>query len=512
MSILRIVSRSGLLVTSVLALSREARAANTEIGTAAELEAQVATLKAGDTLTLRGGTYSMSKRFLLTVKGTAAAPIVIQGKAGERAIITRADEAENTVNVDASEYLTLRSLDIKGGSACMAIGNSNFITIESSEIYNCGDVAIAANRGGTMKGFVIRKNHIHDTNGTGEGMYLGCNDASCTLNDSIIERNYVHHTDSATVEQGDGIEVKKGSTNNMIRDNVIHNTKYPCITTYSTTTGVNTFERNAMWKCGDHGIQATADVVIRNNIILSAVSEGIRLQTGAAGTPKNAIIINNTVIKVGGTAIRIDAPTGPVTVANNAIYATAEALRLLGGTATIKNNVGKGSIQGFTDGFTATGNLTTDFIAANESGTVPNNVFPKIMGALVSKSDASLQPSEDFDGTPRAGSSDVGAYKYDASGMPKWPLAAAFKGIMDGAGPGGSDAGTSSGGIGSSGGGASSGGVGSGGGGTPMPVTNKDDSGCGCHQSRSTSGSENAAALGLFALLELAVRRRQSAR
>jgi hypothetical protein len=294
-----------------LAVTSPALAVDIDVATVDEFNAKIASVKPGDALVLKGGTYSFAGRLLLSLKGTAAQPITIRSKTGERAIITRPDAAQNTIDMNGAEYLKLQGLEIKGGSACLAIGNSNYITIEENEIHECGDVGIAANRAGQMKGFVIRRNNIHHTHGTGEGMYLGGNDGlSCTVNDSLIELNWVHDLNTAGIEQGDGIEVKKNSTGNTVRDNVIHDTNYPCITTYSTLSGVNTFERNVVWKCGDHGIQATADVVIRNNIVLSAVTEGIRLQTGAAGSPKNAVIVNNTILKAAGTAIRIDSTVG----------------------------------------------------------------------------------------------------------------------------------------------------------------------------------------------------------
>ena len=51
--------------------------------------------------------------------------------------------------------------------------DSDFITIEECEIHDTGDVAISANAGGTYEGLRILRNHIHHTNGTGEGLYLG---------------------------------------------------------------------------------------------------------------------------------------------------------------------------------------------------------------------------------------------------------------------------------------------------------------------------------------------------
>jgi MYXO-CTERM domain-containing protein len=495
-----------------LAVTSPALAVDIEVTTVADFNSKLATVKPGDSLILKGGTYSFAGRLLLTLKGTAAQPITIRSKTGERAIITRADAAQNTIDMDGAEYLKLQGLEIKGGSACLAIGNSNFITLEENEIHECGDVAIAANRAGNMKGFVIRKNNIHHTHGTGEGMYLGANDGtSCTFNDGLIELNWVHELNTVGIEQGDGIEVKKNSTGNIVRDNVVHDTNYPCITTYSTLTGVNTFERNVLWKCGDHGIQATADVVIRNNIVLSAVSDGIRLQAGAAGSPKNAVIVNNTILKADGNAVRIDSTVGPVTLANNAIYGGALALDLRGGTVTAKNNVGIGSTQGAgaAAAFNATGSLANDFIMASMSGTVPNDVFPKAGGALVGKGDAALQPMDDFDGTSRAGSSDVGAYKFDPSGKPKWPLAASIKNIMNGAGPGDGGASSSGGSGGSGGAGSSSGGVGTSSGVAGTPAAGSDSSsGCGC---RSVESDRSPCGVALFGIALLWHRRRARA-
>jgi Right handed beta helix region len=340
------------LASTFFALPRLAHAASVEVGTAAEVEAKLPTLKPGDELVLRGGTYSFATKSTVSVKGTKAAPIVIRGKAGERAIWTRADDAQNTLNVEGAEYLTFRGFEVKGGSACMAIGNSQGITIEEMEIDACGDVAIAANRGGKQKGFTVRKNHIHDTNGTGEGMYFGCNDGSCTVEDSLIELNYVHNL--LNVEQGDGIELKPGSANNIVRDNVVHDTKYPCFTSYAHPGKMpNIIERNLFFACGDHGIQLTADAVVKNNIVLSAAADGIRAKSHPSGGIGNLTIVHNTVIKAADTAIRIDAPTGPVVLANNAIYALAGiAIRLGGATGvTVLGNAGIGTSEGIGGGY-----------------------------------------------------------------------------------------------------------------------------------------------------------------
>lgn len=40
---------------------------------------------------------------------------------------------------------------------------------------------------------------------------------------------HIHHINGASVSQGDGIELKEGCYNNVIRDNVFHHTDYPCL-------------------------------------------------------------------------------------------------------------------------------------------------------------------------------------------------------------------------------------------------------------------------------------------
>ena len=42
-------------------------------------------------------------------------------------------------------------------------------------------------------------------------MYLGCNHDFCRVENSLIDGNYIHHTNGPTITQGDGIELKKAA-------------------------------------------------------------------------------------------------------------------------------------------------------------------------------------------------------------------------------------------------------------------------------------------------------------
>ena len=507
---------SAIFALALLARPLSAKADIIEIGPADDLVATVGTLLPGDELVLAGGTYNLTQRFSINVSGESAMPIVIRAKDGEVPIITRPDAGENTINIEDATYVELRGIEVVGGSHGIRISASSFITIEGCHVHDTGDVGISANvNGSDYEGLQLISNHIHDTNNTGEGMYLGCNSNACQMHDSLIAGNYIHHTNGPTIEQGDGIEVKEGSYANIIRDNVIHDTNYPCIISYSTVGNgaPNVIERNAMWGCGDHGIQSAADVVIRNNIILSAASDGIRNQPHQAGDPSNIVIAHNTVIKAAGDAIRSDGIVGEVTIANNAIYAqSGNAIRVAGdlGAVTITGNVGIGSLDGAGAGFDPGGNITSDFIGASFSGAPPNDVFPAVGSLLVGAANATQLVSDDFNGTPRAGALDAGAYKFDPAGNPGWTLTPGPKSDVP-AGEGGSgEGGAAAQGGGSSQGGAGSGNADAGGNGEGGGDGEGSEDGCSCRTA--DTSRDGGGWLALLALGALARGRRGAPR
>jgi len=265
-----------IILLSLFVASPMAVADTQEISPSDDLRAAIAALSPGDVLLLAGGTYSLNSRFNISVTGTEDEPISIRSKDGEQALIEMNTGSHNILEVQDSRYLQIKNIQFTGGSHGIRLMNSDFITIEGCEIFETGDVAISANAGGTYEGLVIRGNHIHHTNGTGEGMYLGCNNDACRVMNSLIERNYIHHTNRPSVEQGDGIEIKEGSSGNVVRHNVIHDTNYPGILTYSTVGNgpANIIEGNVIWNTNDFAIQSAADSIIRNNIILGESYRG----------------------------------------------------------------------------------------------------------------------------------------------------------------------------------------------------------------------------------------------
>lgn len=409
-----------------------------------EFENIANTLQPGDELVLHGGTYSQNCRRAITVNGTAANPIIIRAAAGESPLVTRPTnqiDSQNNIEVVNSSYIVIRGLRFQGGSSGVRFIGGHHITLEDSEIFDTGNNAIAMNSG-NYDAFVIRRNHIHHTglsiSGTteGEGMYVGCNNNTCRVTNSLIEGNYIHHLRATSDGGNDGIEVKVGSYGNIIRNNVIHDTnigrQYPCIFVYGGGSALNVVEGNAMWNCGE-AIQVVADAVIRNNIILNS-DVGITAAPHAqVSQVRNVTIVNNTIYGHSQCLyIRWSSATSMI-LANNAVYCPAgsgiDASGIGGSGVTVRSNYIEGSLSGATidnTRFFSGGSAASAFI--NPSAF---DLWPRPTSVLIGSGDLSLVPPLDFNETTRSAPYDVGAYETEGlSTNPGWRIAPEFKQIV----------------------------------------------------------------------------------
>jgi len=366
-------------------------------------------LEPGDELVLEAGTYSDPRRLQITQRGTKEKPIIIRAAKGAKVIIKRPDARQNSINLAGCQYLIIKGIEITGGDAAIRIGKrgehpAKFITIENLHIHHIGGVAITANYPGEIyEGLTFRHNHIHHTGGHGEAFYLGSNnkpDGSTNgyVFNCVVENNYIHDLKGGTVSQGDGIELKDGSYGNIIRDNVIHDTNYPGIIVYDTDgKAPNIIERNAIWNTGDHGIQAAADAIIRNNVIFDTKGEGIHCRNHQSAIVGNLTIVHNTILTK--TPIRIVAPkqfSGKVVVANNAF----------GGNPRIPSSPEISSV-------------------ANVTGI--KEKFPSSGSKCIGAAEPTHIAKDDFNGKRREGSRDVGAYRFSTKGNGGWKFGKGFK-------------------------------------------------------------------------------------
>ena len=432
-------------------------------------------LQPGDQVILADGMYVTADDKMLNIAhvGTAAQPIVIRAADGETPVITRntygafndyyQNLQHNVINMRGAQYVTLRGLQITGGNWAIRIGSktdmvyinpahpmgnilrpAKNITVEYCDIHHVHNTAISANFPGDLyEDLVFRHNEISYTARYGESFYLGnYDDATSTIfavaRNCVIENNYLHdqvwvgswYQDPAVSYHGTGVQFKDGSYNNIIRDNVIHYTKYPAIlvsgatpTPFSAgdTIGPNLIERNVIWEISKapsditgQGIQCAADVTLRNNIIYAP--QPLRIQTHQLSTPHAIQVINNTLVSTGSdTLIIANTPIGAILIANNALYRGPNRTDVITGGGSGSSWVTKVANVAIPD-------LTAALV--NPAGL---DFFPTAGSPLRNAASATYQSFDDFNKMVRNSDLTAGAYAYNAAGNPGWTIAPAFK-------------------------------------------------------------------------------------
>lgn len=406
-------------------------------------------LRPGDEVVLSPGVYRDARRLVIGHRGTAEQPVVIRAGGSSPAVLHRPDARQNSINIVGAQHLILSGIEITGGSSGIRLMKSDrhacrFVTIREMHIHHVGGPAVTANSpGNAYQGLIFRRNHVHHTAGHGEGFYLGSNndaDGKTTgyMFDSLVEGNYIHDLNGPSISQGDGIEIKDGSYNNVVRDNVIHDTNYPGVIVYGTDgNAANLIERNVIWNSGDHGIQAAAEAIIRNNVVFGCGGDGIHSHTHQSARVGNLRILHNTVLcdSPGGSAVRISLAedarlTGPVVIANNALYASNAgfALRIpeaekSGPDVKLAGNAGCGTVEGLP-------RRVSEAVwnpAGQRDRDLDSGCRPTIGSTLLGRAIGEFTVADDFDAMLRGANRDVGAYLYHPAGHSGWTIKPGFK-------------------------------------------------------------------------------------
>jgi hypothetical protein len=387
-----------------------------------EFERVANSLQPGDELVLAGGVYSQTGRRALTVQGTPEKPITIRAAENQEPELTRPVGSRRYNNIEFVDccHVVIRGLHFRGGSSGVRFIRGHHVTFENCEICQTTNNALTMNSG-NCDAFIIRNNHIHHTglreNGTteGEGMYIGCHDGSCITTSSLIEGNHVHHLRGVGSGGNDGIEVKYGSYNNTIRNNVVHDTnlgtRYPGIFVYGGGPGVNIVEGNRIWNAGE-GIQVVSDAVIRNNVIFDCLVSGITAGPHAAVPHvRNVRIVNNTIVNHPvGVRMRWAKATDMV-FANNAVHCPGTTALDASGADMhrLSANFISGRLVGVNldaSRWVEGGALADVFVDPAE-----HDYRLKSDSVLVGRADPAFAPPLDFTGAARQTPFDVGAYE-----------------------------------------------------------------------------------------------------
>jgi len=389
-------------------------------------------LQPGDILNLAAGTYSVSGRWGATLQGTVSNPIVIRRAPSATGVVNFVrQDTQNIIDISNSYNFRFENIQFSMGSGCPngcrgirlgpgnvynAIFDSLTISKPSASGFNANDA------GASYYNITLKNSIIRDTSATGECVYVGCNQDACQFYNSLIDRNYCFNTLATTSSQvGSGIQVKTGSYNNIISNNVVYKTKGVGILLYDDYgRGRNIIEGNIITEAGNHGIQVSAGAIVRNNIVVSATLSCIGLienQLQSGQVVRNVDIIHNTITGAGEACLRINgnAPTN-IKVGNNALFCSGKRVTQGAGAltagVTYANNIGAGTNAPST-GYTAA--VITNAVV-NPSGL---NFYPKTGGPLIGAGSSAYTTAKDFNTLPRSTTSvTVGAYQYSTASNP----------------------------------------------------------------------------------------------
>lgn len=372
---------------------------------------KVESLKPGERLEVGDGVWSIVPLWGIDLIGTPTAPIWVVAAPGTKPVIKRPDTHTTVINIGLggkSRFFALQGFEIEAGANGVKLLDCRDIWIDSNTIHDCNGVGVSSNSHDNQR-IHITRNEIYHTGNTGEGMYLGANHGAHIFSEGVIAQNYVHDTGGW---QADGIELKQGSWGNLIADNVVHSTFYPCILVYGTD-GMprNIVERNVMYDAVDHVLQVQGEAIVRNNLMMNG-KHGFHSHDHQ-GQTRDLEFVNNTIIndKTGAYMTSWNNRPGMV-FANNAVYSLAEAVIWNGGGAngvTRVGNVRFGPVYGANQdqGFVE-GQGLSDFVDVSWDST-KRDAVPAIGSVLRNAATTTWAPLDDLHARQRNATPETGA-------------------------------------------------------------------------------------------------------
>lgn len=445
------------LVTQHL-LATEYRATNVS-----QLQSYTTQLKAGDTLVVAPGTYTLGSWSINGLTGNSNQWITI--KAEGKVIIQGTSTGSNVVSLRNSRYLNFIGFEITSttspdagidGIKFESNAPSSYINFENLYIHHVSGNGICIMADGCS--FVtVRNSEI--SYATTCGIYWGFA-KKYIVHDVLVANNYIHHCppDSSS-STGYGIQFKGESYRGRFINNVLHDvggsSRSGLIVYYGRTyeqgdnpEDINIVRGNVLWNCRSEGITAMSDALIENNIVFDA-DVGINIQTykesgmSVANYVENLTIRNNTIFRCTTSCLTIPSSAWNsvgtnVNVTGNAAYQTTTSKRAISGTGGsqqvhIAGNIYYGTSQ-LVRGVAA-GNGLNDFQNVAASTQIPNlNFYPVANSPLLNRVDLPVDwPTQDFNGSPRPNDNlaDAGAYEYVVPDNPGWVINGEYKPPID---------------------------------------------------------------------------------
>lgn len=414
-----------------------AMGASVELSPGDDVGTLTSSLSAGDELVFNAGTYTLEGRLTWSGLGTEEAPIVLRAAEGAE-VILEGGFNDYLAMVEDSSWLEVRGLIFQGTAdreedaspGGLRVHDSTQVVVSDNRFHDLNRTALYLS--GDNSQVTVQHNEMHDLI-RGNGIYVGCSDASCWTQDSTFALNWIHDLES---ENEYGMVFEHGSQGNYILDNVLNNIAYRGMVLGSTELGpANVVEGNAIWSVAHSALRVYGAAQVRNNVLFNCGSNGIVSDNPNRDTFQDQVITHNTIVDTEGYGIRIedwDEATGMV-LANNvvsnpigrALYAEEDTITE---AAYVSNNVVTGLVENLDllAGHFIAGNGQADFMDA-----AAWDFYPTGTSALLNTADPAGDawvPEFDFSGAVRDGASpDVGAFERDGASNPGWAIQEGFK-------------------------------------------------------------------------------------
>jgi hypothetical protein len=420
----------GLVVALVLS-NPSGLAATVTVNPGDDLGALTASLQQGDIITFNDGTYVLEGTLYWTGTGTEEAPIVFEPAEGATVILQRVGGGWAVVLEDSS-WVQIRGLTFEGGGLALSGGLNTHVTVEDCVFHAMPGYGIRIQSDAQF--LLLEHNHIYDIEDA-TGIYAGCNDTSCWVQDSVIAGNQVHRIGG---DWNTGIYLGNGSHSNVVRDNVIYNVPYLGLRLGSTEFAPpNVADGNVVWGVAGDAMNVDGAALVQNNLIFGVDGYGIRASSNDREAFENVALIFNTIVNTRAYGIRTDGwpDRDDMVLANNVVAnPTGVALDYRWGNATDTDNHVVGNVFSgyvsvdptlFPDWYVA-GAGHYDFVDVDGFDFYPS-ADSTLIGAA-DDSEASLVPVTDFNGMERPlAAPDVGAYEWRGFRNPGWRVGPGFK-------------------------------------------------------------------------------------
>ncbi|GLY28664.1 RICIN domain-containing protein [Kineosporia sp. NBRC 101731] len=261
-------------------------AAGTKAAPYATIAKALSSVKAGQTIVLRGGTYKPTATLKPATSGTSSQRIIIGSYTGENAVIDGSKISSDswTWNQTAS-YMTVQDLEVKN-----ALNHPVVCT--------------------SCAGVIYQRLRVHDNQETGIALR-----GDGTTNNKILDNDlYLNHDDATKGQNADGIAIKFGTgTGNVVKGNRMYNNADDGIDLWHFLSPV-TIQDN--WAYGNG--------VNRWNIS-GWEGNGNGFKLGGDNLSANHIVKNNAAWDNNANGFTENSNTGSLTLTRNTAYDNAAA-------------------------------------------------------------------------------------------------------------------------------------------------------------------------------------------